>query len=220
MAQIFSRPAVVGIRLALLVGILLLVAAVPALRALLGYASAFGAPIGEPVSQPVPFSHEHHVGEDGLDCRYCHASVEESAFAGMPSTATCMTCHSVIFSDASMLAPVRSSWDRQQPIHWRRINDLPDFVYFDHSIHVANGVGCVSCHGRVDRMPLTWRTKTLEMQWCLDCHREPERYLRPKSRVFDMDSPPSDDQLALGRALVAEFAIEKDHLTECWVCHR
>ena len=135
--------------------------------------------------QPVPFSHKHHAGELGIDCRYCHTSVEKSSFAGLPPTQTCMTCHSQIWTNASMLEPVRASYRDDKSIAWTRVNALPDFVYFDHSIHVSKGVGCTTCHGPIAEMPLTWTAGTLYMQWCLECHREPEKYVRPKSEVFN-----------------------------------
>jgi Cytochrome c7 and related cytochrome c len=220
MPQVFSRTSVTALKLGLVFGTLAVAGTVFAVRAALGYSSAYGPPIGQPPAQPVPFSHEHHVAQDGLDCRYCHTSVETSAFAGIPSTQICMTCHSVLFDDAPILAPVRASWEQKRPLRWQRVNDLPDFVYFDHSAHVTNGVGCVTCHGRVDRMPLTWRTKSLEMQWCLDCHRNPEPHLRPRDRVYDMDPVATADPAALGRELAGVYAIDTRHLTECWVCHR
>jgi hypothetical protein len=174
--------------------------------------------------QPVPFSHEHHVRGDGLDCRYCHDTVERSPFAGMPTTEVCMGCHSHIWADSPMLAPVRESARQQQPIAWTRVHDLPDFAYFDHSIHVAKGVGCSTCHGRVDRMPLMWREATLLMEWCLDCHRNPERYVRPREEVFAMDWP--SERAPAERAstivsLVKEHGIEGPlKLTNCSICHR
>ncbi|HXU67590.1 MAG TPA: cytochrome c3 family protein [Casimicrobiaceae bacterium] len=176
--------------------------------------------IGTPAEQIVPFSHKHHVGDIGLDCRYCHTAVEQSAFAGIPPTHTCMTCHSELFTQQPMLAPVVQSFASGDSLQWNRIHDLPDFVYFNHSIHVAKGVGCATCHGPVDRMPLTWRVAPLTMQWCLDCHRAPEKYLRPVERVFDMAWRPSGDQLALGRRLVAAYHIHKSSLTDCSTCHR
>src|SRR5213080_3963024 len=177
--------------------------------------------IGSPVEQIVPFSHKHHVGDVGLDCRYCHTSVEKSAFAGMPPTHTCMTCHSQIFTRSPMLAPVVKSFQSGEPLPWNRVHDLPDFVYFNHSIHIAKGVGCASCHGRVDDMPLTWRVATLHMDWCLDCHRHPERWVRPRERVFDMAWQPPADQEDKGRELVKEYEImDPTHLTSCDTCHR
>jgi len=177
--------------------------------------------VGVPREQPIPFSHKHHVAGLGIDCRYCHTSVEESSFAGIPPTETCMNCHREIWKDSPMLEAVRESYRSGRPLEWIRVHDLPDFVYFDHSIHVAKGVGCASCHGRVDDMPLTWRVATLQMDWCLDCHRQPERYVRPRERVFDMAWQPPADQEEKGRALVKEYEImDPTHLTSCDTCHR
>ncbi len=168
--------------------------------------------------QPVPFSHRHHVSQLGIDCRYCHVSVEESNFAGIPSTKTCMTCHSQIHSTAAMLEPVRESWRSDRSIAWVRVNDLPDFVYLNHSIHIKKGIACVTCHGPVGEMALTWRENSLNMEWCLECHRQPERFVRPREFVFSTDWQPPTDQLSLGQQLVKEYKIEK--LTNCSVCHR
>src|SRR5262245_38303469 len=136
--------------------------------------------------QPVQFSHKHHSGELGIDCRYCHTGVERAAFAGVPPTATCMNCHAQIWRDSPFLAPVRRSLATDASIHWVRVNDLPDYVYFKHDAHIAKGIGCVSCHGRVDQMNQLYQASSLQMEWCLDCHRHPERYVRPRDRVFDM----------------------------------
>src|SRR6266542_5213546 len=183
--------------------------------------SAWATGVNVPVQQPVPFSHQHHVAGLGIDCRYCHTSVETSSSAGIPPTYTCMSCHSHIWSDSPTLKPVRDSLATGQPIEWQRVHNLPDYVYFDHSIHVAKGVGCVTCHGRVDQMPLTWKTQTLHMEWCLGCHREPEKYIRPREQVFNMDWQPSEDQLALGRRLVQQYNIlPVAQLTSCSTCHR
>lgn len=171
--------------------------------------------------QPVPFSHKHHVGELGIDCRYCHTSVEKSSFAGIPPTQTCMSCHSKIWTNAAMLEPVRASYREDKSIAWTRVNALPDFVYFDHSIHVAKGVGCTTCHGPIAEMPLTWRANTLYMSWCLDCHRAPEKYVRPKSEVFNPDYQLPTDQPELGKRLVTEYKIQNVRaLTSCSTCHR
>jgi hypothetical protein len=170
--------------------------------------------------QPVPFSHAHHVGDLGLDCRMCHTGVEKAAFAGLPSTHICMTCHSQIWTRADMLAPVRDSLKNRQPLHWRRVNRLPDYVFFDHSIHIAKGVGCSTCHGPVQQMALMRQQEPLTMGWCLQCHRHPERYLRPKNDVFDMSWIPPADQEAEGRKLIAQYAISTVHLTDCSICHR
>ena len=168
--------------------------------------------------QPVPFSHAHHVGDEGIDCRYCHTSVEKSGFANIPPTKTCMNCHSQIFSTSPTLEPVRESFRTDTSIAWTRVHDLPDFVYFDHSIHVNKGVGCETCHGRVDKMPLTWQKASLQMEWCLDCHRHPEQYVRPREAVFQMGYQPPADQIELGRRLVQEYKIKS--LTSCSTCHR
>jgi hypothetical protein len=174
-----------------------------------------------PQDQPIPFSHAHHVGGLGIDCRYCHATVETSSFAGMPATETCMNCHKQIWSDAPMLAPVRESYRTGQPLRWNRVYDLPGFVYFDHSIHVHKGVGCVTCHGRVDEMPLLWRANSLHMSWCVGCHDAPERFVRPREHVFDLAWSPDEDQATLGRRLVAEYDImDRRALIACYVCHR
>jgi hypothetical protein len=168
--------------------------------------------------QPVPFSHKHHVGELGLDCRYCHNSVEVSSSAGMPSTQTCMACHSQIWTSAAILEPVRASYRDSTPISWTRVNALPDFVYFNHSIHVAKGVGCTTCHGPIAEMNITWRAQSLYMRWCLECHNAPEKYLRPRSEVFNAFYKPPADQENLGNRLMKEYKVQK--LTTCTTCHR
>ena len=171
--------------------------------------------------QPVPFSHKHHVGDDGIDCRYCHATVESSAFAGMPATETCMNCHSQIWTDSPMLEPVRASFRTGEPLHWKRVHNLPQFVYFDHSIHVAKGVGCSTCHGRIDQMPLTYQYAPLTMEWCLACHRAPQQYLRPRDEVFDMKWAPPADQAATGARLAEQNHVKGTReLTNCSTCHR
>jgi len=168
--------------------------------------------------QPIQFSHERHVGGNGIDCRYCHTSVEESAVAGIPPTKTCMNCHSQIFSNSPFLAPVRDSFRTDTSIRWTRVHDLPDFAYFNHSIHVNKGVGCATCHGAVDKMPLMRKEASLQMEWCLDCHRKPERYVRPREEVFNMAWRPSEQQEKLGLRLVKAYHIES--LTSCSTCHR
>jgi len=171
-----------------------------------------------PRSQPVPFSHEHHVGGLGIDCRYCHTTVEYSSFANIPPTKTCMNCHSQMWAVAPVLEPVRESYRSGKSIAWTRVHDLPQFVYFNHSIHVNKGFGCATCHGPVNRMPLTWQAEDLTMAWCLNCHRHPERYVRPKERVFDMAYIPPPNQIEFGRRLVKEYQIQS--LTSCSTCHR
>ena len=168
--------------------------------------------------QPVPFSHRHHVGELGIDCRYCHTSVETSSFAGLPPTQTCMTCHSQIWTNASMLEPVRASYRTNQSLAWTRVNELPDFVYFDHSIHVAKGIGCTTCHGPIAEMTMTYRAGTLYMSWCLNCHRQPAKYVRPRSQVFNPFYQPPANQMELGERLVKEYKIQS--LQYCSTCHR
>jgi Cytochrome c7 and related cytochrome c len=168
--------------------------------------------------QPVPFSHQHHVGGMGLDCRYCHTSVETSAVAGIPPTKTCMNCHAQIWADSPMLEPVRESFRSDRSIPWVRVHDLPDFAYFDHSAHVNKGVGCTTCHGRVDQMPLVWQEHSLQMEWCLECHRNPQRYVRPKAEVFNVAYEPPANQLELGRQLVKDYGIHPR--TSCSTCHR
>ena len=171
--------------------------------------------------QPVQFSHAHHVGAIGIDCRYCHTSVEKAAFAGIPPTKTCMNCHSQIWAQSPYLEPVRASFRNDTSLEWNRVNDLPDFVYFDHSIHVAKGVGCETCHGRVDQMPLMYQAATLQMRWCLDCHRNPEKYLRPKDQVFTMGWRPPVEQAVLGERLKREYHIRgRAVLESCSTCHR
>lgn len=200
--------------------------------------SSYATDVGRPVSQPVPFSHEHHVSGLGIDCRYCHTSVEKSAFAGIPPTETCMTCHSQVWRDAPVLAPVRESWATGKPLHWTRVNDLPDYVYFNHSIHVQKGVACVTCHGRVDRMPLTAKAHSLYMRWCLDCHRAPEQHVGPADDVFAMrDGPLGGHETARlemlgeqrgekppffehGLQAIHEGKVRDTRLEDCSICHR
>jgi hypothetical protein len=168
--------------------------------------------------QPVPFSHQHHVGGMGIDCRYCHTAVETSAVAGIPPTKTCMNCHSQIWVDSPTLEPVRASFRTGKSIEWVRVYDLPEFVYFNHSAHVNKGVGCSTCHGRVDLTPLLSQEQSLLMEWCLECHRAPERFLRPKEQVYNAAYEPPADQLELGRRLVKLY--DAQPRTSCSTCHR
>ncbi|MHB1033079.1 MAG: cytochrome c3 family protein [Pirellulales bacterium] len=219
MPQVFSRWMNVLARVSLLGGVLLLAGALCA--GLMYTRSSYGTGTEVAVVQPVPFSHQHHAGILGIDCRYCHTSVEHSPFAGMPPTKTCMNCHSQIWVGSPMLEPVRESYRTNQSLRWRRVYNLPGFVYFDHSIHVQRGIGCVSCHGRIDQMPFTYQVPTLLMEWCLDCHRHPEKQIRPVAEVFNMNYQPPDDQLALGRKLVKQYnVLDPVRLTSCSVCHR
>jgi len=216
MAQIFHRSTNTISRVSLFGGIGIIAVLVATLAAI--NRSSYVTEVGVARSQPVQFSHKHHVSDDGIDCRYCHTSVEDSSFAGIPSTKICMNCHTQIWADSPILAPVRESFRTGKSLEWRRVNNLPGFVYFDHSIHVHKGVGCATCHGRVDQMPLMWREHTLYMEWCLECHRNPERFVRPREQVFSMDWQPPSDQIALGQKLVQQYKIES--LTSCSVCHR
>ncbi len=184
--------------------------------------------------QPVPFSHQHHVTGLGIDCRYCHTSVETSSFAGIPPTKTCMNCHSQIWTNAKLLEPVRASYRSGESLQWTRVNALPDFVYFNHSIHVTKGVGCNTCHGPVDQMPLMYQAQSLQMEWCLSCHRAPQNNLRPRDQVFNMryqqpsstnpvevDGKSYTDQASLGADLVKKYKVRSVmDITSCNTCHR
>jgi hypothetical protein len=216
MPQIFRRSANTVSHVSI-VGLLLLVGGLIGLVMVLGR-SSYVTRAQEYIEQPVQFSHLHHVGDDGIDCRYCHTSVETSAFAGIPPTKTCMNCHSQIFATAPILEPVRSSFREDRALRWIRVHDLPDFVYFNHSVHVKKGVGCETCHGRIDRMPLTLQENSLQMEWCLECHRDPARFVRPRSEVFTMGYRPAKSQLELGPQLVKEYGIEAN--INCSTCHR
>ena len=172
-------------------------------------------------AQPIQFSHKHHVGDDGIDCRYCHTGVETSATAGIPPTKTCMNCHSVLFNNVGYLEPVRESYRTDKSIVWVRVHRLADFVYFNHSIHVNKGVGCTTCHGQVNQMPLMFQASSLQMEWCLDCHRHPESVLRKKEDVFDWNWKAPPNQEEIGKQLAAEYKIQsKEQLTSCSTCHR
>ncbi len=211
-ADAYLRLTVFGI-MACIVGFFLLVGALPN--------SSYATGVGTALDQPVPFSHKHHVGELGIDCRYCHTTVTTQASAGMPPTHTCMTCHSQIWTKAPMLAPVRASFADNQPLDWKRVNQLPDYVYFNHAIHVAKGIGCSSCHGPVTTMQLTWRAHAFTMGFCLSCHRNPAAALRPAKQVWNMEWTPPADQAAIGRKLMVAYHIMAGpRLTDCAICHR
>lgn len=215
MAQLFSPRSGLRARLFLIAAVLLVCAGIGSWRAL-------GEPSparGTPAAQPIAFSHAHHVGEVGLDCRYCHTGVETGPVAGIPPLSTCMTCHSQLFTEQDELAPLIRAYTGGQALRWQRVHALPDFVYFDHSVHLANGVGCESCHGRVDHMQLTERTAPLTMGWCLQCHRNPAAQLRPRSAVFAMGYK-ADDQQALGQALARRYHVPTRKLSDCSTCHR
>ena len=216
MSQIFHRHSNIYSRLSIL--------AVVAFALTLGGAvallhlSGWNTRQSDFIEQPVQFSHAHHVGGMGIDCRYCHTSVEESAFANIPPTKTCMNCHSQIWTTAPILEPVRASFRNNTPLQWTRVHDLPDFVYFNHSIHVKKGMGCETCHGRIDEMPLTLQQNTLQMDWCINCHRNPENYVRPRSEIYTMGYQPAVPQSVLGPQLVKEYGIRGN--TSCSTCHR
>jgi hypothetical protein len=213
--QIFSRRLELGIKL----GVLLLFLAFPALVGYGVWRESVYQALGEPVSQPIPFSHKHHVGDDGIDCRYCHTTVETSRNASLPGTSVCLTCHSQLYADAPILAPLRESARTGQPIPWRRVHFLPDFVFFNHSVHVAKGVACFECHGRIDQMPLTWRQQPMQMQWCLACHRNPAPHLHAKEDVFRM--PPPSVSEAETQDLARMLKLEsRQRMTDCSTCHR
>lgn len=217
MAQIFHRKSNTIARAAIGGSLVLVAAAGWVLYA--GYWSPYTTTVDVPREQMVPFSHKHHVYGLGIDCRYCHTSVEKSAFAGIPPTETCMTCHSQLWTGAPLLEPVRESWASNQHLSWNRVNQLPDFVFFNHSIHVSKGIGCATCHGPVDQMPLSWKENTLYMKWCLECHRDPAKFIRPKNEVFNM-SWEATNQTASGPELVADYHVHVIQLTDCSMCHR
>ncbi len=176
-----------------------------------------------PVSQPVPFSHKHHVGQLGIDCRYCHVGVEKSAYAGLPPTETCMSCHSQLYTDQAMLEPVRKSLVENKPIVWNLVHDIPDFVYFNHSIHVNKGIGCTACHGNVAEMQLTWQNQTLYMSWCLQCHRHPENFIADNKETYNPERVALKDEgkLDAAKQLKKDYHIlSSGVLTDCYTCHR
>jgi cytochrome c7-like protein/class III cytochrome C family protein len=219
MAQLFAPRANIHSRVTIVSIVLFICAAGWATSEI--YWSPYTTYVDVSLNQPVPFSHKHHVGDDGIDCRYCHTTVEKSAFAGLPSTDTCMTCHSQIWKDTPMLASVRKSLASNTPLQWNRVDDLPDYVYFNHSVHVAKGIGCSTCHGRVDQMPLIRKTQTLYMKWCLDCHRAPQKYIRPRDKIYNMAWRPSQDRHGEGQELISQYHVDTTgRLTNCSTCHR
>lgn len=219
MPQPFRRWTNVGSKGSILGSLLLLSLATWA--GVVYVSSSYGTGAGVAPVQPVPFSHEHHAGILGIDCRYCHTTVEQSTFAGMPSTSICMKCHSQIWVASAMLAPVRASYSNDRSIGWKRVYNTPGFVYFAHNIHVQKGVGCSTCHGPVNRMPFTYQEPSLLMDWCLDCHRDPANAVRPREKIFDMTYVQPANQRALGAELVQQYKIRSPHdLTSCSVCHR
>jgi hypothetical protein len=217
MSQIFRSSTNSLARVSVVVGLVLLAATGGALFEVIAD-STYATRQGDAREQPIPFSHAHHVGSMGIDCRYCHTSVDNSDWAVIPPTKTCMNCHSQIWINSSTLEPVRESFRTNQSIKWTKVYDLPDYVYFNHSIHVKKGVGCETCHGRVDQMPLMYQNPSLQMRWCLDCHRNPEKNLRPRDQITTMGYEPSEPQEQLGARLVKEYHVQK--LDTCWTCHR
>jgi hypothetical protein len=216
MPQIFNAKSNVLARATFLVAGLLLTVLILAGMYMTPYTHRTGiAP-----DQPAPFSHKHHAKELGIDCRYCHTSVEESSYAGVPATEVCMTCHSQIWTNSPLLTPVQDSYLKNQPLVWNKVNKVPDFVYFDHSIHINRGISCFTCHGDVTEMNLTFKTYALEMLWCLDCHRNPEEFVRPADQVFNPNYVPPKNQSQLGKELAEKHGIVKGQLQDCWICHR
>jgi hypothetical protein len=219
MSQIFHPSVNILVRLALL-GLGLLLAGLAGLGYLLTTAAPLMTGVGVAQTLPVPYSHELHVGGLGLDCRYCHSGVEDSAFAGIPPLESCLGCHTQVATDSVALEPVRAGFANAQPLEWIRVHNLADYVYFNHSIHINKGVGCETCHGRIDQTPVVAKTETLQMAWCLECHRAPERFIRPQEEVITMGWQPPVDQATLGPQLVAEYGLKVEQLTDCSVCHR
>lgn len=219
MAQVFNRSANNVAKISLVVAAILAGTAFYVYTQVARSSYLTGAFIEK--QQPVQFSHKHHTGDDGIDCRYCHTTVETTATAGMPPTQTCMNCHNQLFADQPYLEPVRESFRENIPIQWERVHDLPDYVYFNHSIHVAKGVGCSTCHGQIDNMPAVFQVNTLQMEWCLSCHRQPENFIRPKTEIYNMNWSDGDLSPEQRQTLKADYKIrEVEVLTSCSTCHR
>ena len=219
MPQIFHRSTNALSKLSIVAGALLAVGALFTLGVLDRSNYNTGAFVD--VQQPVQFSHKHHNGDIGIDCRYCHTSVEVSSSAGIPPTATCMNCHSQIWADSPYLEPVRESWRTKQPIQWLKVHDLPDYVYFNHSAHVAKGVGCSTCHGNMIQQPLVHQVASLKMEWCLQCHRQPELFLRDKAQIYNAEWQPPSNQKEVGLELKKKYNVmNAEVLTSCSTCHR
>ncbi len=219
MAQFFNKSANNIARISMVMGVVLAGGAFLAYTQIARSSYLTGRYVER--QQPVQFSHKHHVGDDGIDCRYCHQTVETTASAGMPSTQTCMNCHSQLWADSPYLEPVRASFRENKPIEWERVHDLPEYTYFNHSIHIAKGVGCSTCHGRIDNMPAVYQENTLQMEWCIACHREPEKFIRPKSEIYNMQWADGDLDEAERKKLKVDHKIRsKEMLTSCSTCHR
>jgi len=216
MAQVFPRSANTYSKASIVAGVLVAGGLLGTVMAL--DRSQYVTEVSVAKEQPIQFSHQHHVSHLGIHCGYCHTSVEVSAYAGIPPTHTCMSCHSQIWINSPMLEPVRESYASGKSIEWLRVHDLPNFVFFNHSIHVNKGVGCTTCHGDVGQMNQIYKANTLQMAWCLDCHKAPEKYLRPREAVYDPNYQPPANQMELGRKLVAEYKVEKQ--LDCNTCHR
>jgi len=216
MAQLLERSQILLIKLILLVPVALLLLTIAGMV----WRSTSPVEAGVAVDQPIPFSHKHHVGDDGIDCRYCHTSVETTAAAGMPSTSICLSCHAELFRDAPALAPLHTSLRDGKPIRWNRVYDLPDFVFFNHSVHIGKGVSCLSCHGRVDQMPVLVRHEALDMQWCLDCHRDPFRRVGDPKKATSMHALPPIDAAERDHLLRMLKLEDRQRLTDCSTCHR
>jgi hypothetical protein len=214
--QIFNRSVNTIARGTLLGGLALI--ALIAVGGLLYVRSPWVTLVGVPIEQPIPFSHKHHVMDDGIDCRYCHTTVDMSPWPGMPDTKTCMNCHQQIYAETPMLAPVRQSWETGTAIQWNMVNHLPDYVYFNHEVHVNNGIGCSSCHGQVDQMPLMEKAQTLQMSFCLECHMHPYKYVRPKDQVYNLEYQYPANQDVVGAQLVKQYNIQSK--ISCSDCHR
>ena len=216
MSALFPPWTNTAAKLSLIIGVGALVTFVGG--AMLWVRSPMFTGLHQQVEQPIEFDHRHHVADDAIDCRYCHDSVEKSPSAGIPPTSLCLNCHSQIWNKSPLLAPVRASFFTDRPIPWRRVHNLPDFVYFNHSIHVNKGVGCVTCHGRIDKMPAVMQNANLTMGWCLDCHRAPEKNLRPLEFITSMTWQPPADAEAYGKSLAAQYHVHTR--TSCTTCHR
>jgi hypothetical protein len=218
MSQIFPRGANTIARLSIPVAVFVLLLIINVML-LAGMSPYTRAPIGIAVEQPVRFSHQLHSGQLNISCNYCHTSVDKTSYGGIPDTHTCMSCHSQIATYSELLEPVRASYANNEPLIWAPVHDLADHVYFNHSAHMNSGVGCETCHGRVDEMPLVWQAESMTMGWCLECHREPEQYLRPLDEVYTFGYEYPENQLEVGTALVEEYGIRIEHLDSCSICH-
>lgn len=218
MAQVFKPSADVWLRAILVTAALTVVSIVVGGWVYLH--SDWLTDVGEPPWQPVPFSHRHHAGELEIDCRYCHYTVEQSAQATLPTAETCMTCHSKVWTEADMLRPVREAYAEGRPLVWNRVVDVPDFVYFNHAIHVDKGVGCTTCHGPIQEMALTYESHSYSMAWCLDCHRDPAPYVRPRDALTDLRWKPTEDQIAVNRRRLHAEGVTPETMTDCYTCHR